>query len=107
MPPGGDGCPAPRSPLTAALPSAGLEPAFSVSAVGTVCSGSVSPSPPPLPASEIVIRTEFGLPAATPFGRVPSATVNLSSSVSVSCAVVIVPVPVVFPRLIVMLDSGP
>ena len=57
--------------------------------------------------SVIVTSTEPGLPAVTDDGRVPSATVNVSSSRSSSAAVVIVPVPVVEPALIVMDDSDP
>ena len=58
--------------------------------------------------SSIVTSTESGLPASTDVGRLESsATVNVSSSVSASTAVVIVPVPLVSPLLILMLDSGP
>ena len=54
-----------------------------------------------------MISTDDGVPAVTVFGRVPSATVKVSSSVSASCAIVIVPVPLVAPELIVMLVSVP
>ena len=58
-------------------------------------------------SSRIVIRTEFGVPAVTDDGSVPSATVNVSFSVSGSWFVVIVPVPLVELAAIVMLASGP
>ena len=57
--------------------------------------------------SVIVTVTEVGLPDTTDDGRVPSATVNVSSRVSASAVVDIVPVPVVEPAAIVMLDSDP
>ena len=58
-------------------------------------------------SSRIVISTDDGVPAVTVFGRVPSATVKVSSCSSASCAVVIVPVPLVAPELIAMLVSVP
>ena len=61
----------------------------------------------PSSSSEIVTVTDDGLPAVTEAGRLPSATVNVSSSVSASCAVVTVPVLLVEPLLIVMLVSVP
>ena len=57
--------------------------------------------------SRIVTSTDDGLPAVTSVGSVPSDTVNVSSSVSASSTVGIVPVPVVRPPLIVMLASAP
>ena len=58
--------------------------------------------------SVIVTATVFGLPAVTVEGSVlPSATMNVSSSVSVSSVVVIRPVPVVDPGVITMLVSEP
>ena len=55
----------------------------------------------------ILIRTDDGLPAATSDGSVPSATVNVSSWSSGSCAVAMVPVLLVAPAAIVMLASVP
>ena len=57
-------------------------------------------------SSEIVTCTDDGLPAVTEDGRLASATVTVSSSVS-SSAVETVPVPVVWPASMVMDDSGP
>jgi hypothetical protein len=59
------------------------------------------------PSSRIVITTEDGLPTFTLDGRLPSETVNVSSSSSASRVVWIVPVPVVCPPLIVMFVSEP
>ena len=61
----------------------------------------------PPSSSRILTVTEDGLPARTDEGRLPSATVNVSSSVSASSLVVIVPVPVAEPPAIVMLASAP
>ena len=57
----------------------------------------------------MVISTEFGVPAVTDEGSLPvsSATVKVSSSVSGSCAVVTVPVPLLAPPAMVMDDSVP
>ena len=57
--------------------------------------------------SRIVTRTEDGFPAVTGAGRSPIATVNVSSSVSASSAVVIVPLPLVKPALTRMPASVP
>jgi len=53
------------------------------------------------------MRTEDGLPATSPAGRLPSATVKVSSSVSASRFVVTVPVPLVAPAGIVIDGRGP
>ena len=60
-------------------------------------------------SSRIVIRTELGGARrhARRQGCSPSATVNVSSASSASCAVVMVPVPVVAPEAMVMLVSVP
>ena len=58
-------------------------------------------------SSRIMMRTDDGLPAVTSDGSAPSATVNVSSSVSASWFVVIVPVPLVAPEPIAMLVSVP
>ena len=84
--------------VTASPPSAGALLLLSVSVVGEL---------PPPSSSLMVTRTELGLPAVTDDGRLPSATVNVSSSVSASWFVVTVPVPFVEPELMVMLDSEP
>lgn len=57
--------------------------------------------------SVMVTVTESRLPAVTDDGSVPSDTVKVSSSVSPSCFVVIVPVPVVWPALTVIDESDP
>ena len=59
------------------------------------------------PASVMVTVTEFVVPAVTDPGRVPSATVNVSSFSSVSLFVEIVPVPLVCPAVTVIPDSVP
>ena len=59
------------------------------------------------PTSLMVIATEDGLPTLTLDGRLPSETVNVSSSSSASRVVWMVPVPVVCPPLIVMFVSVP
>ena len=58
-------------------------------------------------SSRIVTSTDAGLPAVTPAGRSPSATVNVSSSPSTSSAVQTVPVPVACPAPIVTSASEP
>ena len=60
-----------------------------------------------LSSSEILIRTELGVPAVTDVGSVPRDTVKVSSSSSVSWFVEIVPVPLVWPEAIVMEVSVP
>ena len=57
--------------------------------------------------SQIVTVTEPGLPACTDDGRLPSATVNVSKSVSSSSFVDIVPVPLIEPALISIPESEP
>ena len=62
----------------------------------------------PATTSLIVTCTEFGLPAVTDDGgREPRDTVKVSSSPSVSWVVVIVPVPVVWPELMLIEASVP
>ena len=63
--------------------------------------------PPPPSSSRILTVIELGLPSVTEDGKLPSATVNVSSSVSASRAVVIAPVPLVWPPVIVMPASVP
>ena len=58
-------------------------------------------------ASRMVTRTDGGVPGVTSFGKLPSATVNVSSSSSASSVVVTVPVPVRPPPLMVMLPREP
>ena len=58
-------------------------------------------------SSRIVTSIEAGEPCANPLGKAPSATVNLSSSASVSYAVVIWPVLLSAFAAIVMLASDP
>ena len=58
-------------------------------------------------SSVMVTVTEFVVPAVTDAGRVPSATVNVSSFSSVSWFVEIVPVPLVCPAATVIADSVP
>ena len=58
-------------------------------------------------SSVIVTCTVVGLPSVTDDGNAPSATVNVSSSVSASCNVRTVPVPLVEPASTVMLASIP
>ena len=64
---------------------------------------------PATPLSSMVTVTEAVSPAVCPIGRLAvfSATVNVSSMVSASTAVVIIPVPVVSPPAILIADSAP
>ena len=57
--------------------------------------------------SVIVTCTELVAPANTEDGRLPRATVNVSSSWSASSVVVIVPVPLVRPESMVMDAKAP
>ena len=57
-------------------------------------------------ASVIVTSTEFGLPARTDVGSVPSATVNVPSPVAASSFVETAPVPLVSPASTVMLAKS-
>ena len=59
------------------------------------------------PTSEMVTKTEVVVPGPTDAGRVPSATVNVSWSTSVSWFVEIVPVPLVCPAVMATPDSVP
>ena len=58
-------------------------------------------------SSRIVTSTDDGSPAVTSVGSPPSDTVNVSSSLSASSVVAIVPVPVVCPPATVTLASAP
>ena len=55
----------------------------------------------------IVTRTHQRPPRLTSAGRSPSSTLKLSFSVSLSCTVASVPVPLVAPAAIRMLASVP
>ena len=84
-----------------------------ICATSAACGSESSPALPPTTcgwvssSSSIVTCTEDALPAATPRGSAPSATVNVSSSVSSSWAVEIVPETLEKPAGIVMPASVP
>lgn len=58
-------------------------------------------------SSAIVTSTAFGSPRVTDDGRLPSATVNVSSSRSASWFAAILPAPVIEPAVMVMDGSAP
>ena len=89
----------PKARSMATVTVTGLPPATLVAETCSVTSA-------PLPSSLMVTAAEDGVPAASPAGRSPKATVRMSSSLSTSRWVTSGVVPVFSPALMVMLPGA-